>query len=239
MPTEPRHERGTSVTAADAIKAQLLLDQCHDLIGERDYEEAATAAQEAIRLVPNLPDPYVALAEAMVGMGFHQHAVEAYNEAYQRAQPEKRYEILKGRAYNRHRIGDCIGSIDDLTEMIVLQPGNAQCYIRRGITRGEIGDCQDAIEDFENAAGISGLNADLHNLLAHAHAQAAFAQLEDDPEAARELAEKALRHFDGALDVEPLHEQANEASKYCRSTYSVSGLRHRAEPPFTRGAYLV
>ena len=143
MPTEPKHELGTSVTpAADAIQAQLLLDRCHDLIGEHDHQGAATAAQEAIELIPNLPDPYVALAEAMVGMGSHQRAVEAYTEAYQRAEADKRYEILKGRAYNKHRAGDHIGSIDDLTEMIVLQPDNPQCYTRRGITKGEIGDCQ-------------------------------------------------------------------------------------------------
>ena len=224
MAAEPRHELGTSVTAADAIQAQLLLDRCHNLIGERDHQGAAAAAREAIDRVPNLPDPYIALAEAMVGMGAHERAVSTYSEAYQRAQPDKRYEILKGRAYNKHRIGDYIGAIDDLSEMIVLQPDNAQCYTRRGITRGETGDCQGAIEDFEKAAGISGLNADLHNLLAHAHTQAGFAQLEDDPEAARELAEKALKHFDSALDVDPLHEQANEGVQMLRDHLGCFGI---------------
>ena len=224
MSTEPKHERGTAATTAAANQAQLLLDHCHDLIGKQDYTGAATAAQEAINLVPNLPDPYVALAEAMVGMGAHESAVEAYTEAYQRAQPDKRYEILKGRAYNRHRVGDYIGSIDDLTEMIVLQPENAQCYTRRGITRGEIADYQGAIEDFEKAGTISGLDANLYNLLAHAHAHAAFAQLDDNPEAARESAEKALRHFDSALDVEPLHQQANEGVQMLRDHLGCFGI---------------
>ena len=216
MPTEPIHQLGTSATTADAIQAQLLLDQCHDLIGEQNYQGAAAAAQQAIDLVPNQPDPYIAMAEAMVSMGSHEHAVEAYDEAYQRTQPEQRYEILKGRAYNKHRVGDRIGAINDLTEMIVLQPDNAQCYTRRGITKGEIGDHQGAIEDFDRAAAVSGLDTNLHNLLAHAHMHTAFAQLNDDAahahdsETARDLAEKALRHFHSALDVEPLHQRANE-----------------------------
>ena len=185
MPNEPKHELGRSVSTADTSQAQLLLDQCHDLIGERDYSGAAAAAQRAMNLVPNLPDPYIALAEAMVGMGAHERAVDAYTEAYRRSQPEQPFEILKGRAYNKHLIGDYIGSIDDLTEMIMLQPENAQCYTRRGITRGEIADYQGAIEDFEKAGTISGLDPNLHNLLAYAHMHAAFGQLDDNPEAAR------------------------------------------------------
>ena len=121
MPTEPAQERRTPATAADAIQAQILLDRCHDLIGEQDYQGAAAAAQQAIDLVPNQPAPYIALAETMAGMGSQQRAVEAYDKAYQRAQPDRRYEILKGRAYNKHGTGDYIGTIDDLSEMIVLQ----------------------------------------------------------------------------------------------------------------------
>ena len=221
MTTEPKQPTEPSATA-DAIQAQLLLDCCHNLIRQRDYRGAAAAAQEAIDLVPNLPDPYIALAEAMVGMEAHESAVDAYSEAYRRSQGDRRYEILKGRAYNKHRIGDHIGSIDDLTEMIVLQPDNGQCYTRRGITRGEIGDYQGAIEDFDKAAGISGLDANLQNLLAHAHMQAAFA--EPDDEMARRSAEKALRHFDSALDVEPLHQQANEGVQMLRDHLGCFGI---------------
>ena len=224
MPTEPTQERGTPPTAAAATQAQTLLDQCHKLIGGPNHQGAASAAQQAIALVPDQPAPYIALAEAMVGMGSHRRAVEAYNEAYQRTQPDRRYEILKGRAYNKHRIGDLIGSIDDLSEMIVLQPDNAQCYTRRGITRGEIGDYQGAIEDFEKAGTISGLDANLHNLLAHACSMYAFARLEDDPEKAREMAEKALGHFDRALDIEPLHEQANEGVEVLREHLPYFGI---------------
>ena len=175
MPTQPRRELGTSPTTADAIQAQLLLDRCHDLIGAQDYRGAATAAQRAIDLVPKLPDPYVAMAEAMTSMDCHKNAVEAYDEAYQRTRPDRRYEILMGRAYNKHRIGDYIGAIEDLTEMISLQPDNPQCYTRRGITRGEVADYQGAIDDFDKAADLTGPDADLLNLLAHAHMHAAFA----------------------------------------------------------------
>ena len=87
MPTEPDNERRTSATTAAAIQAQLLLDQCHDLISERDYQGAAAADQQAIKLVPDQPDPYIALVEARVGMGSHQRAVEACSEAYRRTSP--------------------------------------------------------------------------------------------------------------------------------------------------------
>ena len=46
--------------------------------------------------------------------------------------------------------------------------------------RGETGDYQGTIEDFDKAAILTSINADLHNLLVHAHIQAAFAQLDDD-----------------------------------------------------------
>lgn len=222
MSTEPTQQLGASDTTDDAVQAQLLLDQCHDLIGERDYQGAVAAAQQAIDLAPNLPDPYIALAEAMVSMGARERAVDAYTEACQRAQPDKQFEILKVRAYNKYRIGDCIGSIDDLTEMIVLQPEHAQCHTRRGITRGEIGDYQGAIGDFEKAGAISGLNPDIHNLLAHAHMHKAFA--EPDDETARKSAEQALRHFDSALDVEPLHRQANDSLEMLRDRLACFGI---------------
>ncbi len=222
MSTEPTQQLGASDTTADAVQAQLLLDQCHGHISERDYQGAVAAAQQAINLIPDLPDPYIALAEAMVGMGARERAVDAYTEAYQRAQPDKQFEILKVRAYNKYRIGDCIGSIDDLTEMIVLQPEHAQCHTRRGITRGETGDYQGAIDDFEKAGAISGLGADIHNLLAHAHMHKAFA--EPDDEMARQSAKKALHHFDSALDVEPLHQQANEGLEMLRDHLACFGI---------------
>ena len=227
MPTEPTSQLGTSPTAADAIQAQLLLDRCHDLISERDHQGAAAAAQEAIDLVPTLPDPYLALAEAMASMDCHEHAVEAYDEAYQRTQPDKRYEILTGRAYNKHCNADYIGTINDLTEMIALQPGNPQCYTRRGITRAEVADYQGAIDDFEKAVTLTGFDADLHNLLAHAHMHAAFAQLNDDADntgPARELAQKALRHFQKALDLDPRHAQANQGVQSLRNDLPCLGL---------------
>lgn len=96
----------------------------------------------------------------MASMDCHEHAVEAYDEAYPRTQPDKRYEILAGRAYNKHCIGDYIGAIDDLTEMITFQPKDAQLYIRRGITRAKVADYQSAIDDFDKAAEISGFDAD-------------------------------------------------------------------------------
>ena len=111
MATEPTQNRGTPTTAADAIQAQILLDQCHNLIGERDYRGATASAQKATELVGHQPGPYIALGEAMTGMESHQQAVEAYNQAYQRAEPELRYEILVGRAYSKHCTGDHRGFV--------------------------------------------------------------------------------------------------------------------------------
>ena len=133
------------------------------------------------------------MAEAMTSMDCHEHAVEAYTGAYRRAQPEKWYEILKGLGYNKHCNGDHICTIEDLTEMIALQLENEQSYMHRGITLAEVADYQGAIDDFDKAAEIGGFDADLHNLLAHAHMHAAFAQLDDadmdNTSPARELAQ--------------------------------------------------
>ncbi len=44
------------------------------------------------------------------------------------------------------------------------------------------GPYQGTIEDFDAAAGITGINADLHNLLTHAHMYNAVDQATDEPE---------------------------------------------------------
>ena len=82
--------------------------------------------------------------------------------------------------------------------------------------RGETGDYQGTIEDFDKAAAIAGFEADLHNLLGHAHMHATFAQLDDDnvdvdnANPTRELAQKALGHFQKALDLDPGDSRANQ-----------------------------
>ena len=230
MTTEPTQQLGTSPTPVGAIQVQLLPNRCQELIGDRDYPGAAAAGQQAINLVPNMSDPYVAMAEAMTSMSAHEHAVDAYDEAYQRAQPDKQYEILKGRACNKHCTGNYIGTIEDLTEMIALQPENPYCYIRRGITRAEIADYQGTIDDFNKPAEIRVLDADLHNQPAHAHMHATFAQLNDDnvdvdnTGTAHELAQKALRHFQTALDLNPRHAQAYQGIQLLRNHLPCLGL---------------
>ncbi len=229
MPTEPTRLLGMSRASADAIPAQLLLDRCHDLIGDQDYPRAAAAAQQTTDPGPNQPNPYVAMAQAMTSMDCREHAVEVSDKAYQRTQPDKQYEILKGRAYTKHCNADYIGTIDDLTEMIALQPENAKCYIRRDTTRAEVAHYQGAIDDFDKAAEISELDAELHNLLAHAHMHAAFAQLDDnvDPDnarPARELAQKAFRQFQKELDLDPQHTQADQGSQLLRTHLPCLGL---------------
>ena len=54
--------------------------------------------------------------------------------------------------------------------------------------------------------------------------QAAFAQLDDAPETARGPAERARRHFDSALDVEPLHQQANVGAQVLRDHLGCFGI---------------
>lgn len=77
---------------------------------------------------------------------------------------------------NRHQGATPQNATEPFTEMIALQPDNAQYHTRRGIARAEIADYQGAINDFDKAPAVRGLNADLHNLLAHARMHAEFAQ---------------------------------------------------------------
>ena len=223
MHDEPKWELGGSPDKADAMQAQILLDQWTELIDRQDYPAAAINAQQAIDLVPNQPEPYLALAETMSSMENHEHAVEAYDEAYQRSRPDKRYETLKGRAYNKHYNGDYTGAIEDLTEMIALKPEEAQIRIRRGISRGEVADYQGAIDDFDKAVAITGFSAYLHNLLAHAHMYNALEQADTEPDRSCESAEKALRHFKSALGMDPLHRQANEGFQMLRTNLTRLG----------------
>ncbi len=88
-------------------------------------------------------------------MGCYKSGVESYNQACERTEPGERYRLLMGRTYCRHRIGDYVGTIDDLTEMVALRPDNAQCYTRRGITHAETADYEGAINDLEKAASLS------------------------------------------------------------------------------------
>ena len=54
--------------------------------------------------------------------------------------------------------------------------------------------------------------------------QAAFAEPDDAPETVRESAETARRHFDSALDGEPLHPQANEGVQVLRDHTGCFGI---------------
>ena len=73
-----RYNHGTTApTPAGTEKAQQLLDQCHDMIGESEPNQAAEAARKAIALVPHQSAPYVAMAEAMVAMNRPARAIEA------------------------------------------------------------------------------------------------------------------------------------------------------------------
>lgn len=126
----------------------------------------------------------------MVSVGCHERAVDAYTEAYRHSHPETQFEILKCRAYAKHCMSDCIGAINDLTDMIALQPDNPQYYTCRSITRRETADYRGAIDNLDKAAEITGFDAELHNQSAHAHMHAAFAQLNYDTETARKLAEE-------------------------------------------------
>ena len=165
----------------------------------------------------------------MVRMDRRERRVEASDKAYQRSRPDQRYEILTGRAYTKHCDRDYIGTIDDLTDMIAIQPDNHQCYTRRRITLGEVADYQGAIGYFDKAAVITGHNANLYNLLAHAHMHAAFAQLDENVDAdhtgpASELAQKALGHFQKALDLNPRRAQTNQGIQLLRNHLPCLGL---------------
>ena len=216
MVRENENRRFTTVTTADARQAQRLLDTCYPLFDQGRADQAADAAEKAIALVPHLPDPYMALAEAMVFMNQPERAIEAYDQACQRTHPKNRFELLKGRAWNKNQIGDHIGVVNDITEMIAIEPGHPACYTRRGISRSMINDFEGAIEDFEQAAKLTEVDADLHNLLGQAYSSAALWQISHPPanltaasnkEDAHQKAQKALHHFDQALELD--HEQAH------------------------------
>ena len=111
----------------------------------------------------------------------------------------------------------------------------------RTVTEGYIeafalcnGAYQGAIEDFDAAAGITGINADLHNLLAHAHMYNAPDQTNDEPEKSCESAEAALQHFNSSLDMDPLHQQANEGFQMLRSNLNNLGAERKTPAKTTK-----
>jgi tetratricopeptide (TPR) repeat protein len=141
-------------------RARALLDQADKFFKARDYEKAAEAYKEAIRLQPTLrdregmgvrkPEAYYALGYSYFKLGRYQEAVEVYKKAIRLKPDDPRAYLFLGISYcELHRLQEAVQAFK---QTIRLKPDKdtevmAHCLLARAFI--DLGDRGEALEEYK------------------------------------------------------------------------------------------
>ena len=154
----------------------------------RNYEDAITAYNEAIRLQPDFANAYVNRGLAKEKLGQHEAAITDYSSAI------KIDSELAGAYNNRgsaqRRLGQHFLALEDLSTAIQLDPRYVKAYVNRGNAKNSLGHPNEALEDFNTALDLDPDSAEAYNN--RGVAKAALMQLPD-----------AIKDFDTAIELNP------------------------------------
>ena len=146
---------------------------------------------DALARLANLPDDYPGIGvhrgRAHSGMGEHDSAIKLYRNAL-RINPRDAYAHgLMGVSYSR--MGDDLRALECYDKAIEIER-NHMGYYNKGLTLGEMGRYDEAIENYRMALGINP-----HHLESRINLASTLSE-SGKPE-------EAIPHFLGALDVDP------------------------------------
>ena len=116
------------------------------------YHEAIAAFTEAVRLYPNLPQPYVGRASSYLLLEKPQQALEDCNQAVHLDPSNIDLYSLRGFVYimllNPQK------ALEDFNQVIRLDPSSGDGYAGRGIAYGILSNQKKATEDIQKAMTI-------------------------------------------------------------------------------------
>ena len=148
-------ERNDTVAALENIETALSISkgqinpylmQAEIYWNRKDWENAGTAMDAAIRLRPEVPDLYVNRAYIRYNSDDFFGAMSDYNYALE-LDPSNAAAYFN-RGLLRYEVKDLQKAEEDMTKVIELNPDNVHAYFNRGLMRLEEGKNSEALADF-------------------------------------------------------------------------------------------
>jgi tetratricopeptide (TPR) repeat protein len=136
---------------------------------KKDYKEAITNYDQAIKLNPNLAEAYNNRGNARSHLADNLGAIADYTQAI-KLNPNLA-EAYNNRGNVRDDLGDKQGAIADYDQAIKLNPNWANAYIGRGHVRSELGDKQGALTDFDQGIKLNPNVAEAYYNRGHARSE--------------------------------------------------------------------
>lgn len=130
----------------DEPKLHLFRAKC--LLRERDPAGALQSVNEAIRLGPNLIEPYTLRATIMTGMGEYEKALADLDHLIERKKI-RNFTTLAARGECHQLLGRKKECLADLDEMVRILPSYGEAYARRGQALYMFGEFERAVADFD------------------------------------------------------------------------------------------
>lgn len=208
--SEEHYDRAIELDPGDAYKFQekgvLLL-----FLGE--HAEGRLYLEEAQRLYPNNPAPFLNEARSYLAEGREEEAEEAYLEAVallplytdpniipfrESGLLDRIFDALSELAQLRVRRGDFRGALEAVDFALSELPGEARLYSLRAWVLLQAGEPERALEDCRRAAELEPEPTGIHLLMGEIYLEMGEY-------------EEAKREFERELEINPMSEEAAEA----------------------------
>lgn len=120
-----------------------------DRYNNKAYKEAITDFTNAAS-VRDDAEPFFYIGLCYSGLQDYPNAIIYYSKAIERNPKNLKY--VGSRAAAHHNNKDFQASVNDWNQVILLAPGNAEAYFRRGVNKRALNDATGACDDFATAA---------------------------------------------------------------------------------------
>ncbi|MDJ1183943.1 tetratricopeptide repeat protein [Roseofilum casamattae] len=141
-----------SQNQSESTIAQHLYDRAIERASQKDYTGAIALLDEAIALNPHWANPYYRRGLAYFDSNQIYAAISNYNQAIDL--DRYHFQAYYGRALARIILKNLPGTLEDINWVIQLQPDFAAAYQLRGTVQRKMGNHQNAIADFKQAAHL-------------------------------------------------------------------------------------
>ena len=137
----------------EAQKAEMFIYSGLSKYIQNNYEGALTDFNEAIGLIPNVPDIiFFARGTAKYHLEDYEGAISDYTKSI--ALDPNFADTYNNRGLGKYDLKDYKGAIADYDKAIYIDPNNALAYQNRGLAKGRLNDFEGAIADLTKAIAL-------------------------------------------------------------------------------------